>query len=350
MRTDPLRTGRRTVRRILNAVLRRFGFRLERVKNGPESFVCDVTPFEEILQAHPFAHPDGRPLLSHRVGTPSYEAIKYEFMRMHQVLRARGMMYRGMEFNSKQRGYELARELGLETPHTRVASLDFSDLDATVLGAECVIKPHDGADSHGVFLLESTGSGSWREIMTGDVMDLEGLIARYGREVANNRATTLLSVEELLRPSAPPRHGVPSAVNVKVWCAGHLPVMARTSEWRPGAPPGFVYKCWGIHGEDVGQLSGGPKSDLTLPMVEHFDGIVAQAGRVATRLDLPFVRLDFYDTSRGPVFGEVTPFPGMGGGPWAPEFDRIYGTLIELAVTDLIVRGVPFAVPRPAGR
>jgi hypothetical protein len=343
-----LRAVRRATRRELNGVLRPFGLRLERLRSGPVPLVCDVTPFEEILRAHPFAIPDGRSLLSHRVGTPSYEVIKYEFMRMHQVLHARGMMYRGMEFNPKQRGYELARELGLETPRTIVASLDFRDLDATVLGGECVTKPHYGANGHGVFLLESTGSGSWREIVSGDVIDVEELIARYGHEVANNRASTLLSVEELLRPSAPSRHGVPSAVNVKVWCAGRQPVMARTSEWRPGPKPGFVYKCWGIHGEDVGQLSGGSKNDLMLPMVEHFDEIVAQAGRVATRLDLPFVRLDFYDTSRGPVFGEVTPFPGMGGGPWAPEFDRIYGTLIELETADLIIRGVPFAVPRPA--
>lgn len=350
MTSDLPRTIRRAIRRALDGILGPLGYRLERRRKESDSFVCDVTPFEEMLREHPFVNPDGRPLLSHRVGTPSYEAIKYEFMRMHQVLRARGMMYRGMEFNSKQRGYELAHELGLDTPRTRVASLDYRELDATILGEECVVKPHDGADSHGVFLLESTGAGSWREVMTGDVMDVEELVARYGREVANNRATTLLSVEELLRPSGPPRHGVPSAVNLKVWCAGHLPVMARTSEWRPGPNPGFVYKCWGIRGEEVGQVSGGPKSDLSLPMIEHFHEIVSQAGRIAARLDLPFVRLDFYDTSRGPVFGEVTPFPGMGGGPWAPEFDRILGTLIELAVADLIIRGVPFAVPRPAGR
>ena len=269
---------------------------------------------------------------------------------MHQVLRARGMMYRGVEFNSKQRGYELARELGLETPRNFVPSLDHRSLDETVMPDECVLKPHDGADSHGVFLLEGAGAGMWREIMTGEVLDIPRIVARYGREVANNRATDLLSIEELLRPSGPTRHGVASAVNVKVWCAGPRPVMVRTSEWRPGPKPGFVYKCWGIHGEDVGELSRGPKSDLTLPMVTHFAEIVAQAGRVAERLDLPFVRLDFYDTSRGPVFGEVTPFPGMGGGPWAPEFDRIFGTLIELARADLVLRGVPFAVPHPAGR
>ena len=348
MRRDPVRLALRGARRAVNLMLRPFGLRLERRTKAPQPLVCDVTPFEAILHAHPSWNPDGRPLLSHRVGAPSYEAIKYEFMRMHQVLRSRGLMYRGMEFNSKQRGYELARELGLETPRTSVPSLDYRKLDATVLGEACVIKPHDGADSHGVFLLESTGYGSWREVMSGDVMDVEEIIARYGREVANNRATTLLSVEELLRPSGPTRYGVPSAVNVKVWCAGRQPVMARTSEWKPGPVPGFVYKCWGIHGEDVGRLAGGPKCDLTLPMVDHFAEIVAQAERVATRLDLPFVRVDFYDTSRGPVFGEVTPFPGIGGGPWAPEFDRVLGTLIELATTDLIIRGVPLAVPRPA--
>lgn len=348
MRGDSARTPLRWVRRAVNRVLRPFGLRLERPKTTVEPFVCDVTPFETILHSHPSWNPDGRPLLSHRVGAPSYEAIKYEFMRMHQVLRSRGLMYRGMEFNSKQRGYELARELGLETPRTFVPSLDHRELDASVLGDQCVIKPHDGADSHGVFLLESTGDGYWREIMSGDVMDVQDLIARYGREVANNRATTLLSVEELLRPAGPTRHGVPSAVNVKVWCAGRQPVMVRTSEWKPGPAPGFVYKCWGIHGEDVGRLSGGQKSDLSLPMVDHFAEIVAQAERVAARLDLPFARLDFYDTSRGPVFGEVTPFPGMGGGPWAPAFDRIFGTLVELATTDLIIRGVPFAMPRPA--
>jgi hypothetical protein len=348
MPADLLRGAARIVRRALNGALRPFGIRLERLKRGPLDFVCDVAPFEDILRTHPLARPDGRSLLSHRVGTPSYEAIKYEFMRMHQVMRTRGMMYRGLEFNSKQRGYELARELGLETPRTFVPTLDYRSLDETLLPAECVVKPHGGADSHGVFLLEAAGAGAWREVMTGEILDVPEIIARYAREVANNRATDLLSIEELLRPSGPTRHGVTSAVNVKVWCAGPQPLMVRTSEWRPGSKPGFVYRCWGIHGEDVGELSGGPKSDLTLPMVTHFAEIVSQARRVAERLDLPFVRLDFYDTSRGPVFGEVTPFPGMGGGPWAPAFDRIFGTLIELARADLILRGVPIAVPLPA--
>lgn len=74
---------------------------------------------------------------------------------------------------------------------------------------------------------------------------------------------------------------------------------------------------------------GYPSSDTIHPRPQHFDTMVARAEELAE--NLPYVRVDFYETAGRVYFGELTFFPGSGVAKFRPpEWDAILGSWIRL--------------------
>ncbi len=59
--------------------------------------------------------------------------------------------------------------------------------------------------------------------------------------------------------------------------------------------------------------------------------MLAIAERISAKLCYPFIRVDLYDTSRGPVVGELTPGPGRRYA-FSPQWDaRLSQRWLEVA-------------------
>ena len=72
-----------------------------------------------------------------------------------------------------------------------------------------------------------------------------------------------------------------------------------------------------------------PASKREIPKPEHYETMVALAEKLTSRL--PFARIDFYEVSGAPYFGEITLYPGAGVEEFTPEeWDYTLGSWLEL--------------------
>lgn len=74
-----------------------------------------------------------------------------------------------------------------------------------------------------------------------------------------------------------------------------------------------------------------PDFNQKLEMPKHLDLMVSLAEKLA--IDIPFVRVDFYENNDCVYFGEITFFPASGQGKFVPaDWDRRLGDLIKLPI------------------
>ena len=155
--------------------------------------------------------------------------------------------------------------------------------------------------------------------------------------MADGKVTGNLIVEELLR-----KPGGDGAIpdDFKVYCfydraslvmQRDLAESANRSKWR--------FKFWSRDWVDLGAIKYADRVDPDLDAPVHGAALIEEAERLGALLRLPFVRLDFYDTDRGVVFGEVTLNPGP---PeiFGPEFDEYLGRQREYAAARLLAEDV----------
>jgi hypothetical protein len=72
-----------------------------------------------------------------------------------------------------------------------------------------------------------------------------------------------------------------------------------------------------------------PKSSIQLKKPQNYDLMITLAEKISK--DIPFVRVDFYETGNRVFFGEMTFFPGSGFEPFQPQvWDEILGDWISL--------------------
>jgi len=75
-----------------------------------------------------------------------------------------------------------------------------------------------------------------------------------------------------------------------------------------------------------------PCSGTAIPKPKNFDRMVEFAEKLSK--DIPFVRVDFYETDRQLYFGELTFYPGAGFEEFTPEsYDYLLGAWIDLPST-----------------
>jgi hypothetical protein len=74
---------------------------------------------------------------------------------------------------------------------------------------------------------------------------------------------------------------------------------------------------------------GHPNSGINIPKPENFDKMIVYAEKLSN--DIPFVRVDFYETNKHLYFGELTFYPNAGFTGFIPElYDSIFGGWLEL--------------------
>lgn len=225
--------------------------------------------------------------------------------------------------------------LGLPLPrfHAEAASLD--QLDFAALPSRVVIKPNNGADSKGVILLDGEVNR-----MNGDHVPLAER-ARYVRHIwaadkIVEKPGTRVIAEEFLQ-DYDPAFAIPR--DFKVFAAkgrcGLIQVIDRNPE-KALRTNSFFTRDWSHIDRPIKtNYRMGPAYSRPADL----QALVAMAERISADIQ-EFYRLDFYMTTRGPVFGEFTSYPSAG------EAFTPYGDRLMCQMMDTVRPAIPAPVPR----
>ena len=279
--------------------------------------------------------------------TPSYMYKLNESKRLKLLLNKHGHRQRIWAHNNKRDGIAFASANQVSVPDLIIDATLIDDVMWEQLPDRFVIKPLDGANNRGVFLLERVGADTFVDLIDGRIKTVAEIRGRYRELTEENRVSAVLTVEELLRPRPALRHRIDVPDDFKMYCfydrvavvmQRRMCASANRADWR--------FKFWSTDWNDLGPVKYPDRCDEGLERPEGADDLVSVAEQLGRQLAVAFVRIDLFDTDRGVVFGEVTPHPGPPE-VWTPEFDEQLGHAWEGAEARLLAEGVAPNERRP---
>lgn len=211
----------------------------------------------------------------------------------------------------KLRNYSLAESHGIAIPRIYQVSNDPAQLNFLTLDEnKVVLKADGGHSSHAVFLLEKTRQG-WQTFDARHSISAERVSDELAEVLRKFRGPYFL--EEFLHPPAGPESHSVAPDDVKVYAAyGEILQILLMRPDRSGttARRTFSRRYLDGNGRDLGEVADFVRHDPSIPIPDGLDEILDHARTLSLASGLSFVRVDMLSTSRGPVFGELTPRPG----------------------------------------
>lgn len=239
----------------------------------------------------------------------------------------------------KTRVRRLLSALELPIPGDFAPLGGIADLRPSDFDRPRVLKPATGSNNRGFLALEPRGPRRWVDIVHDRELSFDGVREELAHALVRHRLTDEWVAEELLHS---PRGGI--ADDVKLLAFGGT---IGASFIRTNSPKLFRWfdAAWNPLDSGLALHTVGPHIEPP-PDAAAFTRLATEVSRM---LPVPFVRVDLLSTDRGPVVGELTPFPG-----WAhdlsPALDEELGRLYEQAETDLLRDGMDWARVTPDAR
>lgn len=234
-------------------------------------------------------------------------------------------------FFDKAAVYAIFDACRVSRPHVVATKVALSEVCQRVGADPVVIKPVGAHSGQGVVAITSLDVGKFRDLISGGVFSLRDLRDHLQGEMKRYRFSDAWVMEELLLTAD---DAIPPDVKVYAFRGRAGCILARS---------GSLPRKYRWFGPDLAAVSVGkdwyqidrslqPPSAKTLEIA---------LGLSAT-LPVPFVRVDVYETKRGVVFGELTPYPGNYES-FNSKWDQRLGALYEEAETELLARGVQWS-------
>jgi hypothetical protein len=202
----------------------------------------------------------------------------------------------------------LAQRLGLSVAQTYFGPAPLAEVLAWLpSGAphRFALKPDSGHSAMGFHRFVREGD-SFREAPSGRRHTPVSIARLLRREMAGTERADSWLVEELLLPVDGSEQGLD---DLKFYCFGGTAEVI-LHKWPAPGPRGtqrnWYDRDWNPMVASTRRGNDGPPR---APV--HGTQVLALAEAAAASLCYPFIRIDLYDTSRGIVFGEFTPGPGM---------------------------------------
>ena len=254
---------------------------------------------------------------------PSFTYKRVELTRLLARMELLGVGDPVFAVNAKDDAYDWARALGVRVPERLGVYGGVTEVPWDALPDRLVLKPCNGTDSRGVYLLSRRGD-HWLELRSGRRLTSDEVMREYADLVAAASVSVDLLAEELVTdprfPDLPP-------VDYKVYCfygtVGIIKVKGHH------AVRGTEQKAWrqfDARWRDIGNPFHHYVMDRSIPPPVHADELLAMASLISAAIPRPFVRVDLYDGEDGPVFGEITPMPGDKT-IVSPRIDRMLGEM-----------------------
>lgn len=259
---------------------------------------------------------------------PSYSRGLAEIRLESDLMGRLGSPHVYWRVNPKHAGAAFASSHGVPVPAQYASALSIDELDFASLPESFVLKPANGSTNRGVFALRRRLDGSFVELLSQRTVMEEDVVTGYHDLRMASQVSANVVVEELLT-----KPGNSDAVpdDIKVFCFyDRAPlVMQRDMRGKTDAA-GWRFKLWTPDWREIGPVNWIQGYDGSLVAPVSGNAIVSSALTLSMALRLPALRVDFFDTTRGPVFGEFTMTPGLPA-PFTPLVDRALGAHLALA-------------------
>ena len=204
-----------------------------------------------------------------------------------------------------------ATELGIRAPRRHAVIDDVADLTPDMLDGRRVLKPNQGFSGRGVMLLERVGPDTWFDHLAARARTFADIVESQLAVKASfgDRDRWQYVIEELIESTIA---GRPVPFDYKFYCFRERVGMIVLQDRNSYPPRAALLK------PDFAPFTAGKDYVLARralqpghPVVPRHAAAMSQwASLLSLRTDSPFVRIDLYDSTSGPVFGEFTFSPG----------------------------------------
>jgi hypothetical protein len=246
---------------------------------------------------------------------------------LREQLRSYDLVVRALDH--KLTAYRFVQGLGFQVPQQYGSGMPLAGLGAVLAGLDSVvIKPIRGKNSWGVLGLSRVDQDHFIEVCTNTLMTTQNVLDQQAHAMTKYKMPNSWMIEELLLPA----DGTIAQVDDLKFYAFYGKIGCILQRRRTESQ--VVYKWydpdWNI--TETGKYED--RLDQGLPPPRQPQALSEVVETISRSIPKPFMRIDMYNTSRGPVFGEFTPHPGHYD-KFSDAFDEYLGTRWEEAEAQL---------------
>ena len=268
---------------------------------------------------------------------PSYRYKLEELKRRHASMGAAfGLKDPLDSINDKYRAYTFADRYGIDHPKLIGAFGSVDHVEWAELPKRFVLKTRWGSSNHGVKALVREGPATFYDLLRSRTWTVEEIVDHHHRMEAQGTVSKTMFAEELiLKPGT--NH---IADDWKFYCFDGVVGLCMQRDVRAtGDQSQWRFKFWDSDWNDMGPIKFADRLDPDLAPPEDPAALLELAERLSSIIRRPFVRIDLFESERGPVLGEFTPRPGPPE-VFVPQVDEMLGRLWEEAEQRLFAREI----------
>lgn len=273
---------------------------------------------------------------------PSYRYKLEESKRRRAMARdVLGVRDPLMVINDKLLGYGFADRHGIDRPRLYGVYASIDEVDWDALPDEFVLKSRSGSTNRGVKALQRRSSTEFHDLLRNRTWTVDEILADQARLEEERQASKSMFAEELVRKVG---DGGGIADDWKFYCFMGRVGLSMQRDLR-GSPNhadwrfAFRDRSW----QDLGPVKFADRHGPDLAPPRNPAALLALAERLSRLVGRTFLRVDLFESARGPLLGEFTPAPGPPE-VFDPQIDQFLGVLWEQAEAAWFAREVEAGV------
>lgn len=301
--------------------------RAEAEQDRAEAAQARAAGLEETVRSTRSARQEG----SHRSGRtapPSFRRHVLDLRRTIEELRPLDPEARHplLRIPRKLRNYRLAQSHGIPVPEILGVWAGLEDLDLSGMPEAFVLKSDSGAGGRGVLPLRRDGAGGFR-LVGGAQRFSQDEIVDHLRARSTWVGAPFFAERLLVQPDG---GELPDDIKIYAFYGEvGMVLLRRMAQHADLGQATFRYLDGA--GADLGEdIAPGRRIDPAIPAPARLEEFLAIARHLSRAMAVPFIRVDVYDTTLGPVLGELTRGPG-GPQRYRAEHDEEMGRRWDLA-------------------
>lgn len=212
-----------------------------------------------------------------------------------------------------------------------------SKIDFSQLPEVFVLKPNLMSSSRGVMVIRVQADGTYFDSLKGRTLTFGDILTEQTKlfEEAKYKKSYRIFAEEVVLDAKDPTK-IP--LDYKIYCFYDKPVLVQQID-RNSKPTSTSFFDRNFEKMDIeGKITSSWKHYQLGPVAPPATAnqMLSIAGRLTQAIETPFMRVDMYNSTRGPLVGELTPAPG---GPYhgilykfTDEYDQELGREWEAAL------------------
>lgn len=237
---------------------------------------------------------------------PSFKYKVREAIRESRFFKSKKFFDPIMSLDVKDAAYKFCKNNDIPTPILFASNFKLEDFSLEGISENFVLKPLSAHSSFGVFLLVKIKDDEYKNLIDNTINSLGYFLNQAKEIMLDKKFPNSWMLEELLLPL---NSEVGSVDDWKFYTFyGECPLILQKHRRKDGVIEYQWYdQDWNIV-TNTGRYRDSINSKLTPP--ESANELLALAIKASKLIPSKFMRVDLFETDKGPVLGEFTPFPG----------------------------------------